>query len=371
MDDGFPYSEPPVWHQPPRQVLGAILLEAGRAADAERVYREDLARFRENGWSLYGLMQSLSVQGRAAEAAQVRGRFEHAWARADIALASSRILRAGSMANVQTIALPNGVTIEYVDRGAPTGTPLVFLHGVTDSWRSFEGVLAHVPASVRAIAISQRGHGRSSRPDSYRLTELAADVRDLLDALDVPSAVIVGHSMGALIAQRFAIDYPERTKRLVLMGSFAAMRDNPAVKELWRDAIEPMTDPIDHAFVRAFQEGTVTRPAPAGFIDMAVRESLLVPARVWKAIFAEFRRIDFTRELAAVRASTLIVWGDRDNVVSREDTDLLVRSISGARLMVYEGAGHGFHWEDPAQFTADLLAFVQGEVLAQAGPMSH
>ena len=364
IEDGMPYGEPPVWHHPPRQVLGAILLEAGRAADAERVYREDLARFRENGWSLYGLMQSLSVQGRAADAAQVRTRFEQAWARADIALASSRILRAGSIANVQTIALPNGVTLEYVDRGARTGTPLVFLHGVTDSWRSFEGVLAQLPASVRAIAITQRGHGRSSRPDSYRLTEFASDVRDLLDALEIPSAVIVGQSMGALIAQRFAIDYPSRTRSLVLMGSFAAMRDNPAVKDIWRDAIEPMTDAVDPAFVRAFQEGTVTRPAPAGFIDMAVRESLLVPARVWKATFAEFRRTDFTRELARVTVPTLIVWGDRDNVVSRADTDRLVQAIPGARLIAYEGAGHAFHWEDPAQFTADLLSFVQGEVLA-------
>jgi pimeloyl-ACP methyl ester carboxylesterase len=170
--------------------------------------------------------------------------------------------------------------------------------------------------------------------------------------------------MGALIAQRFAIDYPSRTRSLVLMGSFAAMRDNPAVKEIWRDAIEPMTDPVDPAFVRAFQEGTVTRPAPAGFIDMAVRESLLVPARVWKATFAEFRRTDFTRELARVTVPTLIVWGDRDNVVSRADTDRLVQAIPGARLIAYEGAGHAFHWEDPAQFTADLLSFVQGEVLA-------
>ncbi|MGE3405086.1 MAG: hypothetical protein AB7K63_21040, partial [Vicinamibacterales bacterium] len=54
LDDAYPYSEPPLWHHPPRQVLGAVLLEGGRAGDAERIYREDLARFRENGWSLFG-----------------------------------------------------------------------------------------------------------------------------------------------------------------------------------------------------------------------------------------------------------------------------------------------------------------------------
>ena len=63
LEDAIPYNEPPVWHHPPRQVLGALLLEAGRPADAERVYRKDLERFRENGWSLFGLMKSLEAQG--------------------------------------------------------------------------------------------------------------------------------------------------------------------------------------------------------------------------------------------------------------------------------------------------------------------
>jgi tetratricopeptide (TPR) repeat protein len=92
LEDAMPYNEPAVWHQPTRQVLGAVLLEAGRAGDAERIYREDLQRVRENGWSLFGLMRSLEAQGRAEEAALVRARFERAWSRADVSLTSSRIL---------------------------------------------------------------------------------------------------------------------------------------------------------------------------------------------------------------------------------------------------------------------------------------
>ena len=94
LEDGIPYNEPPVWHQPPRQVLGAILLEAGRAKEAEAAYRADLARFRENGWSLFGLEQSLRAQGRSDEARLVRARFDKAWVRADVTLTSSRILSA-------------------------------------------------------------------------------------------------------------------------------------------------------------------------------------------------------------------------------------------------------------------------------------
>jgi tetratricopeptide (TPR) repeat protein len=92
LEDAIPYNEPPVWHQAPRHVLGALLLEAGRPQDAEQAYRADLVRFRENGWSLFGLAQSLAAQGRDDEARQVRARFDRAWARADVTLTSSRIL---------------------------------------------------------------------------------------------------------------------------------------------------------------------------------------------------------------------------------------------------------------------------------------
>lgn len=90
QEDGLLYSEPPDWPNPPRQNLGAILLEAGRAADAERVYREDLNRHRDNGWSLFGLAKSLDAQGKKKEAEEVRGRLQRAWARADVQLAASR-----------------------------------------------------------------------------------------------------------------------------------------------------------------------------------------------------------------------------------------------------------------------------------------
>ena len=92
IEDAFPYNEPPVWHQPPRQVLGAILLQSGDAQRAEVVYRQDLLRFRENGWSLLGLTSALDAQGKRAEAAAVRERFQKAWKRSDITLSASRIM---------------------------------------------------------------------------------------------------------------------------------------------------------------------------------------------------------------------------------------------------------------------------------------
>lgn len=90
VQDAMVYTEPPRWHMSLRQTLGAILLEHGRAAEAEAVYRADLLRVPGSGWSLFGLAQSLDAQGKDAEAELARRGHEIAWARADVALRSSR-----------------------------------------------------------------------------------------------------------------------------------------------------------------------------------------------------------------------------------------------------------------------------------------
>jgi tetratricopeptide (TPR) repeat protein len=90
VEDRLSYMEPPYWHSPIRQSLGAALLKAGRPAEAETVYREDLKRFPENGWSLFGLRQSLVAQGKTTEARAVDRRLTKAWRMADVKLTGSR-----------------------------------------------------------------------------------------------------------------------------------------------------------------------------------------------------------------------------------------------------------------------------------------
>jgi tetratricopeptide (TPR) repeat protein len=89
IEDGMLYFEPPPWPVPVRHSLGAVLLKAGRAADAEQVYRQDLARFPENGWALFGLEAALRAQGRTADANAVQTRFRAAWTKADVKLTAS------------------------------------------------------------------------------------------------------------------------------------------------------------------------------------------------------------------------------------------------------------------------------------------
>ncbi|PWT71289.1 MAG: alpha/beta hydrolase [Proteobacteria bacterium] len=264
---------------------------------------------------------------------------------------------------VRSVKLKSGIKLQYVEQGDHNGVPMLFLHGFTDSWRSFERILPHLPKSIHAFALTQRGHGDADRPvRGYRTRDFASDVADFMEALELKRAIIVGHSMGSTNALRFAIDYPERTLGLMLVSTFTTYRGNPVIVDFWESGVSRLSDPIDPAFARDFQESTVAQPVPATFIDTAVVESLKVPARVWRAAFEGFLQDDFSRELGRVRTPTLLLWGTQDTLVPRADQDVLVAEISGARLTVYERAGHAPHWEEPERFAADVARFAEGIV---------
>jgi non-heme chloroperoxidase len=268
---------------------------------------------------------------------------------------------------VNSVDLANGVRLPYVEQVDPRGVPVLLLHGITDSWHSFERVLPHLPHSIRAFALSQRGHGDADRPTTgYSPRDFAADLAAFMQALDIGPAVIAGHSMGASIAQRFAIDHPGRTLGLVLVGSLITWRGHPDFVELWNSVVSTLTDPIDPGFVREFQESTLARPVPPEFLETVVRESLKLPARVWRAVLLEgLLEADFSRELANIQAPTLIFWGDQD-ALTRNGQEALTAAIAGSRLVTYAGAGHGLHWEEPGRFAADLTAFVERVVMMSA-----
>jgi pimeloyl-ACP methyl ester carboxylesterase len=261
---------------------------------------------------------------------------------------------------LHSVTLPTGVTLPYVEQGDAAGTPVIFLHGVTDSWRSFELILPSLPESVHALALTQRGHGDAERPKTgYRSRDFAADVAAFAEALKLGPVIVVGHSMGATNAQKFAIDFPERIRGLVLAGSFASYLGRPDLVEFWETGVKPLTDPVAPAFVREFQQSTLAQPVPDEFFEMVCAESLKLPARVWQAAFAGFMEDEVVKDLGKIKAPTLIIWGERDNFCSRSDQDALLSAISGSRLVTYAGAGHALHWEQPERFASDVAAFVE------------
>jgi non-heme chloroperoxidase len=250
------------------------------------------------------------------------------------------------------------IELPYVEQGDATGVPVVMLHGATDCWRSFEPVLPHLPDDIRAIAVTQRGHGDAPKPESaYLVEDLAGDVVDLMDELAIERAVLVGHSMGSWVARQIALDHPDRVEGLVLAGAFrGSLARDPeaaaAMKEL-ADVPDPVTDEI----AREFQVSTLATPIAAEQLDTFVAESLKLPARVWRELFLGFAELDQGDGMAELAIPALLVWGDRDAFIPREVQDELLDTLPDARLTVYEGVGHAVHWERPKRFAAEVAAF--------------
>lgn len=258
------------------------------------------------------------------------------------------------------LRLPNGLQLEYAEQGPPGGPTLLMLHGITDSWRSFEPVMPHLPADWHVLALSQRGHGGSDQPAGpYRTRDFAADAAAFARALGLPPLVVVGHSMGSANAMRLALDEPGLVRGLVAAGAFASFADKAALVDFIRNDIEPLVDPIPRALAQAFQEDTLARPVPAALLQTAVDESLRVPALVWREAFAALLDDDFTAELRQLTAPTLLVQGGLDNFVPAADTERLLRVLPRAQAAVWAEAGHAVHWEEPARFAAELVRFVR------------
>jgi non-heme chloroperoxidase len=258
------------------------------------------------------------------------------------------------------VELAAGVRLPYIEQGDPTAQSALLVHAVGDSGRAFEPLLAHLPDSVHAVAPTLRGHGNASRPESgYRSADFADDLAALMDALRIEAAVVVGASSGGQVALRLALDRPERILGLVLLGSPLRLGDKPSVREAWDSTFSRLEDPIDPAFVRGFLESIVARPLPEALRETLVCESLEVPAFVWKATIAALLEDDLSPQIADIAAPTLVVWGDQDAILPRSEQEALARGIPRARLLVYEGGGHAFYWEDAARVAADLVAFVE------------
>ena len=257
-------------------------------------------------------------------------------------------------ASLDLVRLSNGVTLHYAHQGPASGPAVVMLHGFTDSWFSFSRVLPLLPADLRVIAPDLRGHGDSDRPvTGYRLADFADDVLRLMDALQVPKAVLVGHSMGSFVARKVNELAPERVSRLVLVGA-GLLPQSAATFEL-AEAVNALTDPIDEKFVRQFQLGTIHRHVPESFMEVVIANSRRTPARVWKAALQGLFGDPVKLSRPDVRA--LVVGGRQDAVFSTTEQMVLARQFPRGELQLIEGVGHSLHWEMPKTFVDALIRF--------------
>src|SRR5687768_13548011 len=112
---------------------------------------------------------------------------------------------------LQAVELPDGLIVPFLEQGDREGIPLLLLHGVTDSHRSYEPVMAALPDSIHAYALTARGHGDAGKPGvGYSAAGMAADVIAFMDLAGIDRAIVCGHSMGSWTAQHVAGGHSDR-----------------------------------------------------------------------------------------------------------------------------------------------------------------
>jgi pimeloyl-ACP methyl ester carboxylesterase/tetratricopeptide (TPR) repeat protein len=363
-EDAMSYNEPADWDLPVREVLGSVLFMNGDYAAAEQVFREELQRHHKNGRAYFGLAESLKKQGKKSDADAVSRDFALAWKDADTKLTVAGLsgLPVKTAANAapirfSSVALKTGVRLHYAYQGEAKGTPVIMLHGYTDSWFSFSRVLPLLDSRHRVYVLDQRGHGESDRPATgYAMEQFASDVVAFMDAMKIKQATIVGHSLGSFVAQHVAAKAPERVARLVLVATATTVSNNDLARDLQRE-VNALPDRVPEKFVRQFQISTTFKPLPSDFLDAVVKESLKLPVHVWREVMAGMMSPDVVVARNKIQTPTLIFWGDKD-FFPRSEQDSLVAALPNATLKVYTDTGHALHWERPEQFAADLQTFI-------------
>lgn len=235
--------------------------------------------------------------------------------------------------------------------------PAVLLHGLGTDRRIW---LYQVPAfcgRVPTLLVDLRGHGRSSAPDgAWSIADMALDVVRLLRHLGVEKAHLVGLSMGGMVAQQFALDYPYATASLVLADTISGLPADGAT--LGREALAFMES---HS-MREIAEARITT-AFSDAVDPVMRGHLieqvaLMPhdayLRAARAVFA----FDVTARLGEIERSTLALLGEADRTFPLAWMEALAGRIRGARLARLAGAGHLSNMERPQEFNRAVLDFL-------------
>ncbi|MEM7123236.1 MAG: alpha/beta hydrolase [Pseudomonadota bacterium] len=256
------------------------------------------------------------------------------------------------------VRIANGLMLDYLECGDRQGAAILFVHGYLDSWRVWESSLPFLPHNHRLVFVTQRGFGDSDKPEQgYRQIDFVEDIKAFMDAVQLDHAVIVGHSMGGLIAHYLALLYPERVDGLILVATSASASELVEDWSIGDHDVMSLTDPIDPDFVRQAQSEDVRAPVPTHRLEGQIFEAMKVPARVWGQSMQGMFDEDHRDRLGDINVPVQILYPELDMYFTRDQQDELLALLPNASLKVYPGAGHGLQWEFPEEFGADVSAF--------------
>jgi pimeloyl-ACP methyl ester carboxylesterase len=275
------------------------------------------------------------------------------------------------------------VRMAYMDvppAGQPNGRSVVLLHGMNFAGFYWAGPIEALRnAGYRVIVTDQIGFGRSSKPISptYNFNDMALNTKRVLDKLGIAKAAIVGHSMGGMLATRFAASYPDTTERVVIyspIGVTDARREQP-----FRSFDEAYKQTLGYSYQQAY--GTIRRYFPTPEAWKPEYEKLARLHYAW-TLSGEWPRMAMVRtflqqqvymdpvvyDWAAIKSKAMVIGGTIDGADFTAAAKRIVAAIpGGAQLVLEQGAGHVLHYERPEVFNRELLKFLASD----AGPTSQ
>jgi pimeloyl-ACP methyl ester carboxylesterase len=260
------------------------------------------------------------------------------------------------------------------------GPALVLIHGITATSRTWREVLPRLAEHHTVLAPDLLGHGESAKPrGDYSLGAYASGVRDLMTALGIDKASVIGHSLGGGVAMQFAYQFPERLERLVLVSSGGLGREVHLMLRLvalpgaefvlplivaqpLRDAGERVAGALAKLGLRAGPDLEEIALGFASLGDTEARQAFVHTAR--SIIDIGGQRVSAADRLyLAEQVPSLLVWGERDRIIPVQHGREARRLMPGSRLEVFPETGHFPHRGDPQRFV-ELI----GEFVAETKP---
>ncbi len=254
------------------------------------------------------------------------------------------------------------IAFGVLGEGDETVVLVMGLGGRSADWgESFPAALAE---RYRVVLFDNRGTGTSSRvPGPYSLEQLARDTVAVIDAVSAERAHVLGISMGGMIAQHVALDFPRRVHKLVLVsthcgGPRAHLPAPRVIPHLFPDPSIPAGEIVRRRFAAIAAPGWAERHPE--LLEERVRIALAAPTpvRTYRAQVDAILRADRYARLDEIDAPTLVVHGDRDDLVPFPNAETLVRRIPDARLVTLPGVGHLPMWEAPHETSRAVLEFL-------------
>lgn len=256
----------------------------------------------------------------------------------------------------------NGLSLYYEEFGR--GEPIVFLSGLGGDSRAFSVTIRYFSDRYRALAIDARDTGRSDRVTApYSTADVADDLAAFLKTLGIPSAHVVGHSLGGLVAQEFAVRFPAMVRSLVLASTHSGASEwRKALIKSWiflRRRCEP-AEFTEATFPWLVAPPFYRNPSQIeGMIRFAERNPWPQDAETFARQAESAFRFAAGSQLGSIRVPTLVLAGALDLVNPPSVAQELAAQIPGARLVVFPEAGHLPHIEDGDGLRREIDRFLQ------------